>query len=152
MPSIKAIIVTLLFTLLYALAFIDIPVTFIADQAAKKHGLDPKLFRAVIRQESNWNSMAISPKGAVGLAQLMPAAAQDCGLEQQERYSPYYNLNCGAWHLAKHYQEFKSVEKALCAYNAGASRVRRFGACPPYPETQQYVRNIMTHWQQTSTN
>ncbi|AUI67985.1 lytic transglycosylase domain-containing protein [Beggiatoa leptomitoformis] len=147
MAHFKTLATTFLILLLYFVATIDIPTTVLADQIAKKHGIDPKLFRAVITQESNWNPLAVSSKGAVGLTQLMPSAAQDCGLTDIERYYPYQNLDCGAWHLARNYQEFQSIKKALCAYNAGANRVRRLGACPPFRETEQYVNNIMAIWQ-----
>jgi soluble lytic murein transglycosylase-like protein len=116
----------------------------LADTTAVKYRLNVRLFRALIKQESGWNPHAVSIKGAVGLAQIMPAAAKDCGISEQERYIPTKNLDCGAYHLTKHLQEFKQVKLALCAYNAGAARVRSLGKrCPRFVETQIYVQKIM---------
>lgn len=120
-----------------------------ADCYAKKHGLDPLLVRAVVRQESAWNPNALSHAGAAGLMQLMPATAKsECGLSASERYDVHKNLDCGAYYLAKQLQRFGNIEFALCAYNAGPHRVNQLGRCPNFKETQDYVARITAHYAQ----
>ena len=136
-----------------------------ADIAAKRHGIDPYLFRALVTQESAWKPEIISRAGAAGLTQLMPATAKsECGLEHDyervckkgkcyfdvssgdERLDPDKNLNCGAKYLAKQLRRFKSVDLALAAYNSGPSRVAKLGRVPRIPETQNYVAIITKSW------
>lgn len=118
-----------------------------ADRAARRHGVDPALFRTLVRYESAWQPDAVSPKGAVGLAQLMPAtAAEECGLRREQLIDPVVNLNCGAQYLAKQIKRFGNIETALCAYNAGPTVTARLGRCPDYPETVRYVGRIMETW------
>ncbi len=121
----------------------------LADEQAEKHALDPRLFRALVTQESSWNPWAISSAGAVGLTQLMPKTAQqECGLDFLERFNPHKNLACGAYYLSAQLRRFKSIPLALAAYNAGPTRVARLGRIPHIPETQAYVANIMEQMQQ----
>ncbi|MEM7017816.1 MAG: lytic transglycosylase domain-containing protein [Pseudomonadota bacterium] len=123
------------------------PLLAMADRAALKHGIDPMLFRALVNQESQWNPSAVSPKGAAGLTQLMPATAKEaCGLEGNDRFDPEKNLDCGALYLAKQIRRFESVHLALAAYNSGPTRVAKLGRIPRIPETQNYVSKIMTSW------
>ena len=115
-----------------------------ASLAARRHGLEPGLFRALIAQESAWNPSAVSAKGATGLTQLMPATAREhCGLSPSDLPDPEKNLDCGARYLAAQLARFSSVELALAAYNAGPERVARLGRVPRIPETQHYVRQIL---------
>lgn len=111
------------------------------DRAAQKYKLDPNLLRAVIKSESNFNPEAISKAGAKGLMQLVDTTASDMGVE--DVFDPEQNLDGGAKYLRKLLDQFGDTELALAAYNAGPGTVKRYGGIPPYPETQNYVRNIM---------
>ncbi|MCP4702633.1 MAG: lytic transglycosylase domain-containing protein [Gammaproteobacteria bacterium] len=118
-----------------------------SDKAALRHGVDPMLLRALVARESSWNPRAVSPKGAAGLTQLMPATAKhECGLLPEAIFEPARNLDCGARYFAKQLRRFKSVELALAAYNSGPARVARLGRVPRIRETQQYVSHIMADW------
>lgn len=111
------------------------------EAAAEKHGVDPKLFKALIQQESGFNPRAESPAGAKGLAQLMPKTAE--GLGVTDIFDPVQNLNGGAKYLAQMLKEFGDVKLALAAYNAGPGAVKRAGGVPPYKETQNYIKKIL---------
>ena len=92
-------------------------------------------------QESRWNPQAVSPKGAIGLAQLMPATARDLGVNPAD---PVANLTGGARYLRYLLDTFDGdVEKALAAYNAGPGRVRSAGGVPAIAETRNYVASIV---------
>lgn len=107
---------------------------------AKRHDIDPTLFEAVIWQESRWNPSALSPKGAVGLTQLMPGTAQQLGVDPLD---PVANLDGGAQYLKKMLDSFNGdVILALAAYNAGPNRVLKHKAVPAFAETQKYVASI----------
>lgn len=121
---------------------------FLADQAALKYGVDRRLFRALVKQESAWNPNAISHKGARGLTQIMPLTGKsECGLEREVLFDPQLNLHCGAYYLSKLLKRFNhNVELALAAYNSGETRVARLGRVPRIRETQRYVKRIMSSW------
>ena len=110
-----------------------------ARSAARQHGVPEDLFLRLIQQESNWNPNAKSHKGALGLAQLMPATARSLGVDP---HKPQQNLEGGARYLAKQYRNFGSWKLALAAYNAGPQAVEKHGGVPPYRETQNYVKKI----------
>lgn len=110
-----------------------------AREAARRHNVPEDLFLRLVQQESNWNPKAKSHKGAIGLAQLMPATAKGLGVDAHD---PYQNLDGGAKYLARQYREFKSWRLALAAYNAGPNAVKKHGGVPPYRETKKYVRKI----------
>jgi soluble lytic murein transglycosylase-like protein len=110
-----------------------------ARQAARKHDVPEDLFARLIQQESGWNPNAVSHKGALGLAQLMPATARALGVDPSD---PLQNLEGGARYLARQYKEFGSWQLALAAYNAGPEAVKKYGGVPPYRETTNYVRII----------
>lgn len=106
-----------------------------------KYDLSPALLEAVAWQESRWNPVAVSPAGARGLAQLMPATARMLGVDPDD---PLANLEGGARYLRQQLDAFDgNLEKALAAYNAGPGRVRRAGGIPAIRETQDYVRSIL---------
>jgi len=115
------------------------PYLNMARAAARKHGVPEDLFLRLIQQESGWNARAKSHKGALGLAQLMPATAR--GLRVDPRI-PSENLDGGARYLRQQYDRFRSWRLALAAYNAGPGAVEKHGGVPPYRETKNYVRKI----------
>lgn len=115
----------------------------IVVRAATKHRLDPALVKAVIHVESNYNPFSISPKGALGFMQLMPATARRLGVKNI--HDPVQNIYGGSKYLRHLLDMFDNdVRLALAAYNAGPGKVRQYRGVPPYPETQKYVRNVMT--------
>jgi soluble lytic murein transglycosylase-like protein len=110
-------------------------------QHASLHGVSPELVKAVIQAESNFNPYAISPKGAMGLMQLMPATARSLGVA--DPFHPEENIRGGVSYLAGLLARYdQDVELALAAYNAGPGAVERYGAVPPYRETRDYVKKI----------
>lgn len=114
------------------------------DQAAARYGLDAELIHAVISVESGYNPRAVSPKGAMGLMQLMPATAALYGLG--DPFDPLANIDAGTRHLRMLIRRFKNIRLALAAYNAGAGAVIRYGHnVPPYQETRHYVIRV-THF------
>lgn len=113
-----------------------------ADRIAKRHGIPKPLFRALIGAESAWNKSAVSPAGARGFTQLMPATAAGLGVDIDD---PLQNLEGGARYLRQQMDTFGSWRLALAAYNAGPGAVRQYGGVPPYKETQRYVAKVLTH-------
>lgn len=115
----------------------------IIASAAKLHGVDAKLVHAVIRAESGYNERALSPKGAVGLMQLIPATAQRFGVTNS--YDPTENISGGTRYLRELLRMFNGdIELALAGYNAGENAVIRAGnRVPPYPETMAYVPKVL---------
>ncbi len=111
------------------------------ERVARQNGLSPELIKAVALVESGLDPRAISPAGAQGLMQLMPATARQYGVT--DAFNPLANLEAGARHLRSLLDEFDGdLELALAAYNAGASAVRRYRGIPAYPETVNYVRRV----------
>ena len=114
-------------------------------EAAKRHGLDPRLVRAVVAVESAFRPDAVSPKGAQGLMQLMPRTAASLGVA--DAFDPEQNLEGGSRHLAALVAGYKGdLDRALAAYNAGQGAVARHGGVPPYPETQDYVAKVLKRY------
>ena len=117
----------------------------VAD-AARRHDLDPALVMAVIGIESGFQPQAVSPKGAQGLMQLMPATARDLGVA--DPFDPAANLDGGSRYLSSLVARYDGdLAKALAAYNAGMGAVARHGGVPPYEETRRYVRKILGRYQ-----
>jgi soluble lytic murein transglycosylase-like protein len=119
--------------------------------AAQKHNLDVELLQALIAAESGFNVTAISPKGALGLMQLIPETAARYGVQgdrrtsqQQKLFDPYTNIHAGSHYLRDLLTLFKGqLDLALAAYNAGEGAVQKAGnKIPNYPETQNYVRTV----------
>jgi soluble lytic murein transglycosylase-like protein len=114
----------------------------IVDEKSRKHNVDPKLVKAVISAESGWNPMAISPKGAVGIMQLMPKTASDMGVGN--RFNPEQNIEGGVKYLRFLLDKFNgNMTLTLAAYNAGPARVERVKGVPSIPETINYVKRVM---------
>ena len=114
----------------------------VVDREAERYGLDPNLVRAVIYVESAENPIAVSPKGAQGLMQLMPGTAAEVGVDDPLR--PRDNIRGGVGYLATLLHDFDGqLELALAAYNAGPGAVRKYGGIPPYRETQNYVKKVL---------
>ena len=112
---------------------------------AKKHGVDPKLVQAMIRQESGFNALAVSPKGAMGLMQLMPETAASLGVE--DPFNVEQNIKGGIQFLKSCLNRFEqNLPLALAAYNAGPGRVVEHQGMPPFKETQTYVKKIVQEY------
>jgi hypothetical protein len=109
--------------------------------AAARHNVDPNLVRAVVKVESNFNSNAVSRKGAMGLMQLMPQTARS--LNVKNPFDPAQNVDAGVRHLKSLLESYGGdVNLTLAAYNAGSGAVARSAGVPHYAETQNYVRRI----------
>ncbi|MGO4971582.1 lytic transglycosylase domain-containing protein [[Clostridium] aminophilum] len=114
------------------------------ERAASATGLSTKLLKAVAKQESSFNPTAVSKAGAMGVMQLMPATARSLGV--RDPFDAKQNIMGGAKYLAQQLQRFGgNIEKALAAYNAGPNAVEKYNGIPPYKETQNYVRTIMSN-------
>ncbi len=112
-----------------------------ARRAAEGKGLDPALVLAVMRIESGFDARALSPKGAIGLMQLMPDTAARFGV--RDAYDPEQNVRGGASYLRFLLERYDGdVTLAAAAYNAGEGAVDRHGGVPPYAETQAYVQAL----------
>jgi soluble lytic murein transglycosylase-like protein len=119
------------------------PEELLADAAAA-HGLRPEFVRSVAAVESAYRTAAVSPKGAIGLMQLMPGTAKDLGVNP---HNPSENAEGGARYLKELLLKYSGtrdpVRLALAAYNAGPGAVDRYGNIPPYRETQAYVEKVL---------
>jgi soluble lytic murein transglycosylase-like protein len=111
-----------------------------AQDAARQHNIPEDLFLRLIQQESGWNPGAVSSKGAMGLAQLMPGTARLLNVDAAD---PGQNLEGGARYLRQMFDRFGSWKLALAAYNAGPQAVEKYRGVPPYKETQNYIRKIL---------
>lgn len=111
--------------------------------AAEKNGIDPAVFQALVQTESDFNPKLVSSAGAMGLCQLMPATAAQLGVK--DPFDPQQSLDGGAKYLSQMLKQFNGdLKLALAAYNAGPGAVTRAGGVPPFPETQDYVRKVMS--------
>jgi soluble lytic murein transglycosylase-like protein len=112
------------------------------ESAAKQQDLQPELLRSMVHQESGARPCAVSPKGAMGLMQLMPATAAQLGVK--DPFDPKENLDAGAWFVKQLLTVYNDLPLALGAYNAGPARVNAIDGIPAIPETREYVRKIMS--------
>jgi len=123
----------------------------IINSCANEYGVDKSLVKAVIHAESGYNPNALSRKGAVGLMQLMPGTAQ--GLKVADSFNPTDNIRGGVRYLRFLLDTFKGdVTLALAAYNAGLSRVAKYGGVPPYEETRNYVSKVLSYQKNYASN
>lgn len=123
--------------------------TGIVNSVAQRYDLPPELIHSIIRAESNYNAIAISPKGAMGLMQLMPETAKVYGVKNV--FDPQDNIEGGVKYLNDLIKLFnRNTGLVLAAYNAGQEAVKKYGGIPPYPETRNYIKNVM-HTYQTAT-
>ncbi len=112
------------------------------NQAATKYNLPPKLIKAVIKAESNFDASAVSSAGAQGLMQLMPATAEELGVKNP--FDIAQNIDGGSHYLRKMLNRFNGdVKLALAAYNAGPGTVEKYDGNVPYRETQNYVKRVI---------
>jgi peptidoglycan DL-endopeptidase CwlO len=122
-------------------ALAGVPYADLFTRAGTRYGVDASLLAAVASQESGFNASAVSPAGAQGLMQFMPATAKGLGVNALD---PTSAIDGAARYLSSLTKQFGSTELALAAYNAGPGTVTRYGGVPPYTETQNYVRAVMT--------
>jgi soluble lytic murein transglycosylase-like protein len=117
----------------------------IIRRIAQKYDVDPELIHSIIKAESNYDSRAVSPKGAVGLMQLMPDTAKEYGVK--DRYDPVENIEGGTKFLKDLFQTYDQKDDlVLAAYNAGPEAVKKHKGIPPYPETVQYIQRVKSYW------
>ena len=122
-------------------ALAGVPYADLFTRAASRYGVDPSVLAAMAKQESGFNSQAVSPAGAQGLMQFMPATAKGLGVNALD---PTSAIDGAARYLSSLTKQFGSTDLALAAYNAGPGTVSRYGGMPPYSETQNYVRSVMS--------
>jgi soluble lytic murein transglycosylase-like protein len=120
----------------------------LADAAADKYGLPRHLVRSVMAAESGFQPLAVSPKGAIGLMQLMPGTAAELGVDP---YDPAQNVDAGTRYLRDLLSKYDGgLRHALAAYNAGPAAVDRYNGVPPYRETVNYVFRIENAFKKAS--
>ncbi|HJT89071.1 MAG TPA: lytic transglycosylase domain-containing protein [Bryobacteraceae bacterium] len=120
----------------------------LADAAADKYGLPRSLVRSVMAAESGFQPAARSPKGAVGLMQLMPSTARDLGANPED---PAQNVDAGARYLRDLLEKYHGgLRHALAAYNAGPQAVDKYQGVPPYPETIDYVGKVERNFEKSA--
>lgn len=115
--------------------------TTIIQDSAQRNNLRPELVTAVIHNESGFVKSALSPKGAIGLMQVMPGTAAKYG--NYNLYDPKDNITVGTKHLAYLMNKYKYLPHALAAYNAGEGNVDKYNGVPPFAETQAYVVKVL---------
>lgn len=118
-----------------------VPYADLFARAGSRHGVDPALLAAVAQQESGFDASAVSSAGAQGLMQFMPATARGLGVDP---FDPASAVDGAARYLADLTERFGSTGLGLAAYNAGPGTVSRHGGIPPYAETQNYVRSVLS--------
>lgn len=115
----------------------------IIENKSAKYNLDPSLIRALITAESNWDSTAISQKGAIGLMQIMPDTATD--MQISNPFDPEQNIEAGSRYIRLLLDKFDGyLELAIAAYNAGPTTVERAGGVPRITETRQFLNNVLS--------
>ncbi|MDW8107332.1 MAG: lytic transglycosylase domain-containing protein [Armatimonadota bacterium] len=113
----------------------------LVEPVALRYGVDPELVLRIIQAESGGDPNAVSPKGAIGLMQLMPETARALGVA--DPFDPAQNIEGGVRYLSHLIRRFGDLRLALAAYNAGPGNVERYGGVPPFPETIRYLRKVL---------
>lgn len=122
----------------------------IFEEAANTYNVSAKLLKAIAKAESNFNANAVSSAGAVGIMQLMPATAASLGVTNS--YDPRQNIMGGAKYIAQLLERYSgNISLALAAYNAGGNNVDKYGGIPPFTETQNYVKKVLSYLDQDIT-
>lgn len=117
-------------------------------EASNTYGVPVNLLKAVAKAESDFQADEVSPAGAIGVMQLMPATAQSLGVT--DPYDARSNIMGGAKYLAQKLQQYNgNVELTLAAYNAGSGNVAKYGGVPPFTETQNYIKRVMAYAQES---
>jgi soluble lytic murein transglycosylase-like protein len=134
---------------LAAREIIDTPA--LIREASRKHRVPAAFIKSIVAAESNFNALAISAKGAIGLMQLMPATAQLFGADPA---IPAQNVDAGTHYLRvlmdRYHRYRDSLRRVIAAYNAGPGAVDHYRGVPPYPETQIYVTRVLSFFRQFS--
>jgi soluble lytic murein transglycosylase-like protein len=112
--------------------------------AARRHGVPAALVKAVIAAESSFDPGAVSPKGAMGLMQLMPGTANDMGVD--EPFHDAQNVQGGTRYLRWLFDRYGDWLRTVAAYNAGPEAVERYDGVPPYRETREYVQRVLSYY------
>lgn len=115
-------------------------------RTARKYQVDPHLVKAVVAAESNFDTLAVSEKGAQGLMQLMPETAREMGVRAPFR--PSENIQGGVRYLRSLLDRYPDLSDAIAAYNAGPAAVDHYGGIPPFPETQAYVERVLRFYRE----
>ena len=124
------------------------PARELVEAAAKKNGLPSSFVHSVVAAESGYKVDAVSPKGAVGLMQLMPATAKTYGVNPLD---PAQNVEAGAAYLRELLIKYDGdARRALAAYNAGPDAVRKYNGVPPYAETQTYIERVLRRYKKST--
>jgi soluble lytic murein transglycosylase-like protein len=125
-------------------ASVPVDVHALIRAAAQKHGVPPEFVTSIVKAESNFNPDALSPKGAIGLMQLMPETAQQFGADP---HIPEQNIDAGTrylrWLIDKYHRYRDGSSRAIAAYNAGPAMVDRYRGTPPFRETRIYVARVL---------
>jgi soluble lytic murein transglycosylase-like protein len=122
-----------------------LPYGELIHSAARRYEIDGLLLASIVEAESGFDPLAVSPRGALGLMQIMPTTAEIYSAE--ELMEPSANIDLGARYLVTLLDEFDGdLALALAAYNAGPGNVRRFGGVPPFRETRRYVDSVLTRY------
>jgi soluble lytic murein transglycosylase-like protein len=120
----------------------------LVEAAARKNGLPPNFVHSVVSAESGYKTDAVSPKGAIGLMQLMPATAQTYGVNPHD---PGQNVEAGAAYLRELLIKYNGDARlALAAYNAGPGAVSKYNGVPPYAETQTYIERVLRKYKKSA--
>lgn len=121
-------------------------IEFLINYYSRKHNLDPRYVKAVVKVESNFNPRCLSKAGAMGLMQLMPGTARQLGVRNP--WNPVDNIAGGVKYLAQLKERFKDDTLTLAAYNAGPGNVEKYNGIPPFKETQRYVKKVLAAYRE----
>jgi len=117
-----------------------------AEQCSRAYNMDPALIKAIIKAESNGERLAVSPKGAKGMMQLMPFTQRRMNVT--DPFDPIENIEGGVRYIKELLGTFGgNRENAVAAYNAGPAAVKKYGGIPPYDETRLFVKRVMNYYQ-----